>query len=87
MGRSTISRESVGVANIKEKLQKMFTPLALLSGRGKILARPGPNASLFLGVLASAMAVAGRLGTDWIQGYMYTLGRRGLRVSNSPVSS
>ena len=24
---------------------------------------------------------------DWIQGYMYTLGRRGLRVSNSPVSS
>ena len=25
--------------------------------------------------------------SDWIQGYMYTLGRRGLRVSNSPVSS
>ena len=24
---------------------------------------------------------------DWIQGYMYTLGRQGLRVSNSPVSS
>ena len=24
---------------------------------------------------------------DWIQGYMYSLGRRGLRVSNSPVSS
>ena len=24
---------------------------------------------------------------DWIQGYIYTLGRRGLRVSNSPVSS
>ena len=27
----------------------------------------------------------GRLHSDWIQGYMYTLGRRGLRVSNSPV--
>ena len=25
--------------------------------------------------------------SDWIQGYMYTLGRQGLRVSNSPVSS
>ena len=24
---------------------------------------------------------------DWIQGYMYTLGRQGLCVSNSPVSS
>ena len=29
----------------------------------------------------------GRVKPDWIQGYMYTLGRRGLRVSNSPVSS
>ena len=25
--------------------------------------------------------------SDWIQGYMYSLGRRGLHVSNSPVSS
>ena len=25
--------------------------------------------------------------TDWIQGYMYSLGCQGLRVSNSPVSS
>ena len=24
---------------------------------------------------------------DWVQGYMYSLGCRGLRVSNSPVSS
>ena len=29
----------------------------------------------------------GCLSPNWIQGYMYTLGRRGLRVSNSPVSS
>ena len=29
----------------------------------------------------------GQQEADWIQGYMYTLGRRGLRVSNSPVSS
>ena len=31
--------------------------------------------------------ILGRGAADWIQGYTYSLGRQGLRVSNSPVSS